>query len=83
MIRTARNICPVCDAGDPTSLITACDCDTTPTQRAASVRAYTPSRCPICRASIIVWRRKGLGARLLRALAVANHVQTLHSSRVV
>lgn len=26
MRRTANNICPICDAGDPTSVITSCDC---------------------------------------------------------
>jgi len=27
MKRTDRNICPLCDAGDPTSVVTECDCE--------------------------------------------------------
>lgn len=27
MKRTSRNICPFCDAGDPTSVVTECDCE--------------------------------------------------------
>ena len=26
MKRTASNICPVCDAGDPCSVVTSCEC---------------------------------------------------------
>ena len=30
MKRTPRNICPVCDAGDPCSVVTSCDCQEAP-----------------------------------------------------
>ena len=30
MKRTARNICPVCDAGDPCSVVTSCECQESP-----------------------------------------------------
>lgn len=30
MKRTACNICPVCDAGDPTSVIQSCECAESP-----------------------------------------------------
>jgi len=34
MKRNASNICPVCDAGDPTSVITECECETPKSSRA-------------------------------------------------
>jgi hypothetical protein len=30
MHRTSHNICPVCDAGDPCSVVTSCDCQEAP-----------------------------------------------------
>ena len=39
---------------------------------------HAPGNCPICGATIIVWKRGKLSAQLLRVLAVADHVRTLH-----
>lgn len=40
---------------------------------------YRAGRCPVCRCVVIVWRRVGCGARLLRTLAMADHIHTMHS----
>jgi hypothetical protein len=42
----------------------------------------TTTACPICRATVMVWKRTGLKVSLLRALALADHVKTLHSDRL-
>ena len=42
--------------------------------------AHKSSRCPICHASVIVWKRVGVKQSLLRALALASHVRALHPS---
>lgn len=47
-------------------------------RRAMDKQAHNSATCPICRAKVIVWKRDGLKASLLRALAIANHVKTLH-----
>lgn len=43
---------------------------------------HTSTRCPMCQAIVIVPKREGLAARLLRALALASHVRALHESKV-
>jgi hypothetical protein len=46
------------------------------------VTAYHAStRCPMCQAVVIVPKREGLAARLLRALALASHVRALHTAK--
>lgn len=41
---------------------------------------HASTSCPICRAIVIVRKRQGLKASLMRALALADHVKTLHPS---
>ena len=44
-------------------------------------KTHKPASCPVCRATVIVWKRDKLPARLLRALALADHVTTSHDRR--
>lgn len=37
------------------------------------------ARCPICACSIMVRKVAGVNAKTLRALAVADHIKTLHA----
>ena len=37
-------------------------------------------RCPICQASVVVRARVGVKASLLRVVALADHIRTLHPS---
>ncbi len=41
--------------------------------------AHKPAHCPRCHAIVMVWKRPGIKASLLRALAVADHIKTLHA----
>lgn len=43
---------------------------------------HKSSRCPICSATVIVRKRNGLRASLLRALALADHVKTMHADKL-
>lgn len=52
---------------------------TNATKHTTMVRtAHQSATCQICRARVIVWKRNGVKATLLRVLALANHVRTLH-----
>ena len=42
---------------------------------------HKSTTCPICKCTVIVWKRKGFTAKFLRALAMADHVKTLHEER--
>lgn len=44
-------------------------------------KAYKASKCPKCDALVMVWKRKGLKASLLRALAMADHLKVSHGIR--
>ena len=37
------------------------------------------TRCPVCKCIVMVKKRNGLAARLMRALALADHFKTLHA----
>ena len=50
----------------------------TTTKPATLHSAHRSATCPICRATVIVWKREGLKASLLRALALASHVSAIH-----
>lgn len=39
-------------------------------------------KCSICGCTIMVQKRPGLTIKLLRALAIADHVKTLHADRL-
>mgnify|MGYP001369081005 FL=1 len=39
---------------------------------------HPSAMCQKCGAHVVVWRRPGLRAGLLRALALADHLKTLH-----
>jgi hypothetical protein len=39
---------------------------------------HKSARCPLCGCVVVVWRRKGLKASLLRTLAVADHIKVQH-----
>lgn len=43
---------------------------------------HASARCPICGATVIVPKRQGLAASILRALSLADHVKTLHPSKL-
>ena len=42
-------------------------------------KTHKAAHCPICNATIIVWKRSGIKASLLRALATASHVRASHA----
>ena len=42
------------------------------------MKALKGTRCSLCHATVIAWARPGVSGRLLRLLAVAEHVQTIH-----
>lgn len=42
---------------------------------------HKPARCARCSALVIVWKRPGVKAGLLRKLALADHHQNLHAPR--
>lgn len=41
-------------------------------------KALRAGRCDLCGARVVAWARKGLTARLVKLLAMANHLRTLH-----
>lgn len=41
-------------------------------------KAMRAGRCALCGAHVIAWARQGLKARLVKLLAMANHLRTLH-----
>jgi hypothetical protein len=43
---------------------------------------HASTRCPICQCVVIVPKREGIAARLLRALSLASHVRALHQAKV-
>lgn len=44
---------------------------------------YTTSqRCPLCQCMVLTKKRKGLKTSLLKALSMADHVKTLHPSKL-
>ena len=50
----------------------------TTTKPATPHSAHRSATCPICRVTVIVWKRKEIKASLLRALSLASHVRALH-----
>jgi hypothetical protein len=44
---------------------------------------HKSTKCPICGCTVIVRKHKGLAAKLLKALALANHARTLHPNMVI
>lgn len=51
----------------------------THTTEATMSKAMRAGRCELCGATVIAWTRKGIKARLLRLLAMADHLRTLHA----
>jgi uncharacterized protein with PIN domain len=43
--------------------------------------AMRAGRCSECGAHVVAWKRKNVKARLLRLLAMADHLKTLHGLR--
>ena len=43
--------------------------------------AMRAGRCEMCGAHVVAWKRQGIKARLLRLLAMAEHVRTIHGIR--
>ena len=41
-------------------------------------KAMRAGRCTICGARVVAWVRQGLTARLVKLLAMADHLRTLH-----
>ena len=41
-------------------------------------KAMRAGRCDLCGAHVVAWQRKGLRARLVKLLAMADHLRTLH-----
>lgn len=41
-------------------------------------RALRAGRCDLCGAHVVAWARQGLKARLVKLLAMADHLRTLH-----
>jgi len=44
-------------------------------------KAIRAGRCSECGAHVVAWKRKNVKARLLRLLAMADHLKTLHGLR--
>lgn len=44
-------------------------------------KAMRAGRCSECGAHVVAWQRKGIKARLLKLLAMADHLKTLHGMR--
>jgi len=42
-------------------------------------KAMRAGRCEVCGALVVAWQRTGLTVRLLKLLAMADHVKTLHA----
>ena len=44
-------------------------------------KAMTAGRCSECGARVVAWERKGIKSRLIKLLAMADHLKTLHGLR--
>ena len=44
-------------------------------------QAMPAGKCSECGARVVAWERKGIKARLLKLLAMADHLRTLHGLR--
>lgn len=62
-------------------MVTNVHSETTTNREAKMRQTFKAARCSSCDATVVVWKRKGLAASLLRALAIADHVKVLHGIR--
>jgi len=47
-------------------------------EKGETMGTHKSTKCEVCGTIVIVWKRKGISARTLRALALADHIRTLH-----
>jgi len=41
-------------------------------------QAMAAGKCSVCGAHVVAWKRDGIKARLLKLLAMAEHLKTIH-----